>query len=149
MKSDKTKVCRTCKEPKGIASFYHHWGSCISCTGKKRAEAHAQNPIRVLLTAARARAKRDGLPFNLTDKDISIPDRCPILGITIAVKTGSRGASHNSPSLDKIVPLLGYVRGNGQVISNRANVLKSDATMQELILLGQWAKRQVSDILSK
>ena len=37
----------------------------------------------------------------------------------------------DSPSLDRIVPELGYVKGNIRVISNRANHLKSDATLEE------------------
>ena len=34
----------------------------------------------------------------------------------------------------------GYVKNNVQVVSDRANSLKSDATLEELVLLGDWAK---------
>lgn len=37
-----------------------------------------------------------------------------------------------SPSLDKIIPSLGYVPGNVRIISARANLLKNDATVDEL-----------------
>lgn len=43
-----------------------------------------------------------------------------------------RGGKNNSPSLDRIRNELGYVRGNVIVISNRANRLKSDASIEEL-----------------
>ena len=43
----------------------------------------------------------------------------------------SKGTSPASPSLDQIVPGLGYVKGNVQVISHRANTLKSDGTLEE------------------
>ncbi|WP_145960516.1 hypothetical protein [Novosphingobium meiothermophilum] len=46
--------------------------------------------------------------------------------------TGNKGGGANSPSLDRIEPELGYVPGNTIVISNRANRLKSDATIDEL-----------------
>lgn len=36
------------------------------------------------------------------------------------------------PSLDRVVPSLGYVKGNVRVISFRANRIKSDATADEL-----------------
>jgi hypothetical protein len=38
----------------------------------------------------------------------------------------------NSPSLDRIVPEKGYVAGNIRVISQRANRIKSNATVEEL-----------------
>ncbi len=61
-----------------------------------------------------------------------IPTHCPILGIPIFQMTGNKGGGANSPSLDRIEPELGYVPGNTIVISNRANRLKSDATIDEL-----------------
>ena len=88
------------------------------------------SPEKALLSAARYRAKRKGVPFNLTYRDIVIPKRCPILGI--ALQRGLEGGLDNSPSLDRIVPRRGYVRGNVRVISNRANRIKSDSTPEEL-----------------
>ncbi len=41
----------------------------------------------------------------------------------------------DSPSLDKIIPKLGYVKGNVWVVSNKANRIKSNATIEELELL--------------
>lgn len=41
----------------------------------------------------------------------------------------------NSPSLDRIVPERGYVAGNLRVISNRANTLKNNATIDEMRLV--------------
>ena len=40
--------------------------------------------------------------------------------------------TRNSPSLDRIRLELGYVKGNVRVISGRANLLKNDATIEEL-----------------
>lgn len=79
---------------------------------------------------ARRRAKHEGKPFSLTKNDIVIPSHCPILGIPL--QHGSRGGNDNSPSLDKVRPSEGYVPGNVIVISQRANRLKSDATLKEL-----------------
>lgn len=39
------------------------------------------------------------------------------------------------PSLDKIIPKLVYVKGNVWVVSNKANRIKSNATIEELELL--------------
>jgi hypothetical protein len=93
-------------------------------------------PEKYLLSSCRVRAKRKGIPFNLKLSDIKIPDVCPILGIQLKVGTGNAHA--NSPTLDRIVPELGYVRGNVWVISLRANLMKSNASKEELRLFAKW-----------
>jgi len=80
-----------------------------------------------------------GIPFNLELTDIVIPEFCPVLGLPL--KCGKDKACDNSPSLDKIVPELGYVKGNVRVISQRANLLKSNATLEELRLVYEDAKK--------
>lgn len=80
---------------------------------------------------ARHRAKAAGVPFTITKNDIVIPTHCPILGIPLVHQIG-RGGGDSSPSLDKVRPELGYVPGNVIVISQRANRLKSDASIKEL-----------------
>lgn len=85
-----------------------------------------------MLQNAKARAVAAGVPFTLTPKDIVVPTHCPILGLPLFQALGKKGGGPNSPSLDRIRPELGYVPGNIIVISNRANRLKSDASIQEL-----------------
>lgn len=99
------------------------------------------NLHKIMFRNAKMRALKKGLDFTITLDDIVIPDLCPVLGIRLESKVGKdkkRGASHNSPTLDRINPNLGYVLGNVQCISWRANKLKSDATLQELRLLVAW-----------
>ena len=38
----------------------------------------------------------------------------------------------SSPSLDKVIPSLGYVKGNIWVISYRANTIKNNCTFEEI-----------------
>jgi len=76
------------------------------------------------------RAKKRGVPFDLTVEDIVIPSHCPCLNIPLKKGIGER--TDNSPSIDCIIPELGYVKTNVQVISWRANHLKSDGTREEL-----------------
>ena len=91
-----------------------------------------ENRQKSMLRAARSRAKSMGLPFNLTIEDIVIPERCPVLGLVLKHATGVGGGGHASPSIDRIIPELGYVKGNVRIISRRANVLRNDATVEEL-----------------
>ena len=76
------------------------------------------------------RAKKFNIPFNLELSDIIIPTECPLLGIPI-YKTKGR-VKNNTPSLDKINPSLGYVKGNIWVISWKANRTKSNLSIEEL-----------------
>jgi hypothetical protein len=76
-----------------------------------------------LVIECRSRARSLGLPFNLEKADIVVPDNCPVLGIPLFRTRGSR--SDNSPSIDRVIPSLGYVKGNVHVISWMANRIKS------------------------
>jgi len=61
---------------------------------------------------------------------LPLPSKCPILGITLDYNRTSLG--NNSPSIDKVEPALGSIKGNVHIISNRANQKKSDWTLEEL-----------------
>lgn len=62
-----------------------------------------------------------------------------MLGIKLRPASGSR--TNSTPSLDRIIPKKGYVRGNIIVISWRANLLKRDATIKELMQLASFYSR--------
>jgi hypothetical protein len=84
----------------------------------------------VMWSHAKARAKRLGVPFSLSVYCIAIPVVCPVLGMPLKLNVKKWG--DDSPTLDRIVPTLGYIESNVRVISWRANRLKSDATVNDL-----------------
>lgn len=88
---------------------------------------------KALIRAAKARAKKKEIPFNITIEDFILPEKCPLLEIPLTVGYGN--SQENSYSLDKIIPDLGYVKGNVWVISNKANMIKNNASLEELKLL--------------
>lgn len=90
-----------------------------------------KNLQRSLFNSAKQRAKRLKVLFDLTLDDIIIPEVCPVFGQPF--KWGIEfGKNDYSPSLDRIIPEKGYVKGNVVVISWLANRLKSDATLEQL-----------------
>jgi hypothetical protein len=91
-----------------------------------------------MLNSARCRAKKAGLPFDLKPEDIVFPECCPVLGVRLERSVGKSGP--NSPSLDRIIPEKGYVKGNVAVISYRANAMKQDANIEEIEALLNWMK---------
>lgn len=80
----------------------------------------------------KSRAKKKHIPFDIEVSDIEPPTHCPVLGIPLHTVPGLGTNQHNSASVDRINPKLGYTKGNVRVISMRANLLKSDATVEEL-----------------
>lgn len=97
---------------------------------EKLRQWYRHNTCGRLWHSAKRRAKVHGLDFNIEKEDIIIPDTCPVLGIKLVVGNGN--AHDSSPSLDRIIPEKGYVKGNVIVVSHKANTIKSNATIQEL-----------------
>ncbi len=86
---------------------------------------------RRMLNKLRSRARHASIPCDLTLEDLEIPEHCPVLGIRLIWLPGV-GQKDERPSIDRKKPALGYTKGNVRVISQRANMLKSNATAAEL-----------------
>jgi len=99
------------------------------------------NPRKYLFGLARGRARRKGQEFTITMDDLpEIPEKCPLLGLVL--NPWSIYLSHH-PSLDRIDNSKGYVPGNVQFISHRANMLKNSATVDEMLcLVCNWMERE-------
>lgn len=95
-----------------------------------------------LFTEVKCRAKRLGIEFDIDKSDLSIPDTCPILGIDLYFSRGKQ--TDNAPSVDRINPSKGYIKGNVQVISLKANRMKNNGTLEELVKLGKWAEKELN-----
>lgn len=100
-----------------------------------------RNPANILVWQARDRARRFGLPCDLNTGDLTIPEFCPVLGIPIERNPGTGKWHANAPSVDRIKPALGYVKGNVRVISWRANNLKRDGTAEEHEAIAAYIRR--------
>ena len=138
------KGCRTCRQVLPFDSFGPHARGkfglnqvCNPCRALKATKDYASRPYeRIIYDRAKSRARRKGLPFEITVEDIVIPDTCPVLGIPLV--RAEKLMTDNSPSLDRLNPDLGYVRGNIAIISNRANRIKSNASIRELLAIAHW-----------
>ena len=93
------------------------------------------NVQRRIFSRTKSRAKINEIEFNIDIDDIIIPEVCPVLNIEIKQEYGKGTNPIHSPSIDRINPKLGYTKGNVRIISNRANLLKSNATVEELELV--------------
>lgn len=111
----------------GEQYYYSHCNECRKPIAK--ADYAKETAEYKLYYRAKRRATTQGIPFDINIADICIPALCPILKIPFGAGT------EYTPSLDKIIPKLGYVRGNIQVVTNRANRLKTNGSLEEFRLI--------------
>lgn len=97
---------------------------------------------------AKSRAKKKGVPFNITKAEILelIGDgKCPIFGTPYNLS--ARRISDTSANLDRTFPDLGYTKRNCVVMSNIANRIKTNATTEELRKVLVWMEKHVEPIV--
>lgn len=101
---------------------------------------------RAAISTARARARRFGLAFAITAADLRsiAPTHCPALGFALDYSRGRIVIQDDSPTVDRIIPPLGYVLGNIAVVSNKANNAKGRCSPEELFAVGRWTGKQLS-----
>lgn len=139
---DTPKTCKHCGKDHGrknpdsgcyLAVCEECWlKQCI--LSKQRRAPHRRR--HTMLAHAKVRAKKCGVPFTLTLEDLVVPEFCPILGIKL--EHGNVKERDSSPSLDRVVPSLGYVQGNIAVISHYANRIKNNGTAEEHRKIADW-----------
>lgn len=136
--------CKACTRLSQAAYFAKRGGRAI-----RQAYVKANPVLRItamLVRKARSRAKEKNLPFDIdldyiramAGENAQFASHCPILGIPLEWSCRRSNKSiplPGSPSLDRIVPERGYVKGNIWIISHRANAIKNNATHEELKLV--------------
>ena len=106
-----------------------------------------ENRIKHTLNQAKTRALKNGVFFNINIEDLlPLPERCPVFNtpLNYAGVGQQRGFVDNSPSIDRIIPSLGYTKGNVKIVSWRANRIKADASLNELIAIMDYIKREIA-----
>lgn len=110
---------------------------------KQKFEKRVKTIQKEMFKHAEGRAKKQGLPFDMIMEDIPVPEVCPILGIPISV---GKGKLHvGSPTVDRLIPSLGYVSGNVCVISHRANSIKNNGTVEEHRKIADWMEIRIAE----
>ena len=140
-----TTIYATCKEC--VSEKRHSEGRNIAAAIWKRSKletdplfveslreshkkSHNECPEKRMLQQSGSRARTRLLDHNIDISDIIIPELCPILGIPFIL--GEKGNYEFTPSLDRIDNSKGYVKGNVQVITKKANSMKNSGTPEEL-----------------
>jgi len=102
----------------------------------------------------RRRAAAKNLPLNVDHKYLCAiaPNKCPVFKTPLAWGYGNTDTpgkmTPNSPCLDRIVPELGYVRGNVAWLSNKANMIKSSADEKDLYAVADWLHKKRKEVIN-
>jgi len=152
------KTCRMCNEVKPFTEFYKHpktadgvQSYCKLCMRRYYKDKYktdsdfklaanervrtwrrrniATDPRWRLLQSIRINAPRRGLEVSIEQDDLYIPRFCPYLEIPIYFD----GPREMWPSVDRMDNTKGYVPGNVEVISYKANLMKSDTPNSMLV----------------
>lgn len=86
-----------------------------------------------------------GFNFNLTIDDIKIPKYCPYLNIELSTDPKDYECP-NYATADRIDSSKGYVKGNVQIISMKANKMKSIASQEQLLQFSTNALKLIENI---
>lgn len=155
------KRCTGCNISKPLDEFYDFnrgkygkFPRCKTCTRKQqnqhnnipdvkarhlsiRREKYKNNPALSLFRNAKARARLNGYEFSITLNDIHVPFFCPYLGIRLESGSYKDRRDGRAPTLDRINPLKGYTPDNIEVISDLANRMKQNATIEQLVIFAK------------
>lgn len=127
----KEKVCNECK--KSFIPYHKNtqkW--CDAC--KKKGDwflkrFNIKKRMTSLCYCAKNRATSKGLPFDITNEYVlklfeDQKGKCVISGRTFNLDSyGNKGqVNPDAPSLDRVIPSLGYVKGNVRLVTYLTNV---------------------------
>ena len=109
-------------------------------------EVHVRKKLANNLSVAANKCREHGIPFDITADDLMpAPLKCPVFGFKLDWYKDGRGGSDESPSIDRLIPELGYVPGNVTLISYKANRIKNDSDLSELKKVSDWVEAQMTE----
>lgn len=153
---EETKICYICKQELPLSEFSSKQIHCKDCHRIYEQARLKNDPIgmrlRYLLNSARTRAKQKNVPFDI-DLEYLIElcekqdCRCYYTGERIKFKTKilTRKEQYSdpySPSIDRIIPEKGYIRGNIALCYWQVNQMKGQLMHDELI---EWCKKVINN----
>ena len=133
----------------------NHTRSC-GCIHKERARllnrTHglSDHPGYKMWQASKQRAQAKDIPHSLTVEFVCrLYDEtvvCPVLKCGIELKSNNGIVASNSPSLDRLIPELGYVENNVNIICHGCNTIKQSATPERLKGVADWVSIKARDL---
>jgi len=144
------KRCYACGQTLPVERFRRRskggiYAECIDCRNQYAVKKYGE-PKRyfsVLISGAKSRAKKLGLPFNLSRKwamdTIEAQGwKCYYSGVDLTIGGGHGTVSPCNASLDRLDPKSGYTAENVVICASAVNIAKNIWTIDDLLA---WADR--------
>jgi hypothetical protein len=156
------KLCVTCKIKKKNSEFakmsaakdklQSNCKSCVQIYGKER-RSTKKGFLKKALNSAKTRSRNKQVPFDLDIEYLHsiATDECPVFNVNLIYASSQKGTGHpdtHGAALDRVIPELGYVKGNVVFISNWANSIKSNATEIQLYAIADWLHYKRKEVLN-
>lgn len=136
--------------PTGRIFMGYFWQSNYWYPGLYQSKTKEDAQIEIMYKGSLQRARQDKMPFDIDIEYLKSikTDRCPVFDIQLT--WGEFGDNYkrsaNSPSLDKIKPEYGYIKGNVCIISDLANRIKQDVGYEELYKVADWLHEKYKEV---
>ena len=89
------------------------------------------NRLQSLIFSTKQTAKKKGIDHDIDISDLVKVQICPLTGVEIDWSVSGRHLLN--PSIDRIDPSKGYVKGNVEIMSCLGNSMKNAATKEQLL----------------
>lgn len=154
-KDDKL-LCHICGKYLSVDNFQqhpyysyrnHHEARCRQCKNKQMEnvrknlddKTRLQKTLRMRFYAARDRARKKSLSFDLTTEFLEElwckqEGKCAITNIPMTY-LNDNGRTYTNVSIDRIDSNKGYTKENVQLVCMAVNQMKSDLTMDEVLII--------------
>lgn len=138
-------LCNKCHVDKNENEFYLRRNSgpirprqpCKACANRLRISGRTRI-LKKMVTDARTRAGKKGLPFSITEDDVLSLERtqqglCALTGWMLEWAPAASGRNPHRVSIDRIDSSKGYTMDNIQLVCDMVNMIKKDMNNEEFI----------------
>ncbi len=147
------KPCERCGGTERYAKKGRMFGPCVACTlarskslvayyeTRDKRQYDFNYRVNILVISARGRSKKQRLPFDIDTEFMKGLWKkqngcCAVSGRPFTFEYNLKGGPHrDGPSIDKIIPELGYVKDNVRFVTYQVNTALSNFGDDELMSL--------------
>jgi hypothetical protein len=135
------KTCSICEEEKEFNQFHKNKQNlhgldnrCKPCRKTLASNRYKENWFHQTAILKKSYCTSNSIPFDLDAEYLEaiFTEMCPVFNLPFVMHDKTHSMS---PALDRIDPGKGYVKGNVSYISSRANRIKYDASIEEMVLI--------------
>jgi hypothetical protein len=141
------KKCTKCKIEKNLEDFYTdkrlsdgRTSACKVCVYESQVKYRDKSYFMTTHHNKASQCRVHGIPYDLTAEYLKSiwTGYCPVFGMALTPREDRK--SDSCPHLDRTDPTKGYVKGNVVFLSRKANLIKSNASAEDIYKVYKYMK---------